>query len=60
MAYSVHGVTFARTLAGPFTVAAGIQHVVLLLRSLFERWSGDDLGLLEAFEEEADEQSGDG
>lgn len=31
--------------------------MVLLLRSHFERWSGGDLGLLEAFEEEA-EQSG--
>lgn len=29
--------------------------MVLLLRSHFERWAGDDLGLLEAFEEEAEE-----
>jgi predicted glycosyl hydrolase (DUF1957 family) len=29
--------------------------VVLLLRGHFERWSGGDLDLLEAFEEEADE-----
>lgn len=27
---------------------AGIHHVVLLLRSHFERWSGDDLDLIEA------------
>lgn len=47
-------VTFARALAGLFAVIAGIRHAVLLLRSHFERWSGDDLDLLEAFEEEAD------
>lgn len=49
VAHSVPEVTFARLLAGFFAVIAGIRQVILLLRTHFERWSGDDLGLLETF-----------
>lgn len=59
MAHSVPRVTFTRILAGPLASIAGIQHVVLLLRSHSERWSGDDLDLKEAFRKRPRGRSGD-